>query len=141
MKIDFFIIQLSAEDDRGPQEEAVAAEGLVPIVVFANGPESAFLVKTRKADIEAALEASWDRLDDTKARRIQFRGAVFAAMAAAVESEFGSVGSESDFPNDAVILFAEALAENGIDDFGDIEPCAVRFARDNLADPDYEIAG
>ncbi len=62
-------------------------------------------------------------------------------MAAAVESEFGSVGSESDFPNDAVILFAEALAENGIDDFGDIEPAPVRFARDNLADPDYEIAG
>jgi hypothetical protein len=141
VKIDFFIIQFSAEDDRGPQEEAVAAEGLVPIVVFANGPEAAFLVKTRKADLEAALEAAWDRLDDTKARRVQFRAAVFSAMAEAVESEFKSVSSESDFPNDAVILFAEALAENGIDDFTDIEPCAVRFARDNLGDPDYEMAG
>lgn len=141
MKVDFFIIQLSADGDRGPQEEAVAAEGFVPIVVFANGPESAFLVKTRRADIDAALEAAWDRLDDPKARRVQFRASVFAAMAGAVESEFRDVGSESDFPNDAVILFAEALAENGIDDFEDIDPCAVRFAKDNLAEPDYELAG
>jgi hypothetical protein len=141
VKVDFFIIQLSADDDRGPQEEAVAAEGYMPLVVFANGPESAFLVKTRKADVEAALEAAWDRIDEPKVKRLQFRSAVFAAMADAVESEFQSVASESDFPNDAVLLFAEALAENGIDDFTDIDPCAVRFARDNLGEPDYELAG
>ena len=140
MKVDAFIIQLSADDDRGAQEEAVAAEGFVPVVVFANGPENAFLVKTRKTDIEAALDAAWERIDDTKAQKLQFRAAVFAAMADAVESEFKSVASESDFPNDAVLLFAEALAENGIDEFADIDPCAIRFARDSLAEPDYELA-
>jgi acyl-CoA reductase-like NAD-dependent aldehyde dehydrogenase len=141
VKVDFFIIQLSADGDRGPQEEAVAADGYIPIVVFANGPQSAFLVKTRKADLDAALEAAWDRIDEPKARRLQFRANVFAAMASAVESEFKTIASESDFPNDAVILFAEALAENGIDAFDEIDPCAIRFNREDLGEADYERAG
>jgi hypothetical protein len=141
MHVDFFIIQLSAEADRGPQEAAVAADGFIPMVVFANGPEQAFLVKTRASDVTAALEAAWERIDEPKARRVQYRAAVFAAMAAAVESGFEGEGSESDFPNDAVVLLAEALADTGVDDVDDISPCAVRFVRDDLGAPDYELAG
>lgn len=140
MIVEHFIIQLSAERDRGPQETAVAAEGFVPVVVFANGPEFAFLVKTRPADVEAALEAAWERIDAPKAKRLEFRAAVFATMAAAVESDFKTVASESDFPNDAVILFAEALADNGVDTFSDIDPCAVRFQKTALGEPDFELA-
>ncbi len=95
----------------------------------------------RKADLDAALEAAWDRIDDPKAKRLQFRAAVFTAMASAVESEFKTIASESGFPDDAVILFAEALAENGIDALDEIEPCAIRFNREDLGEADYERAG
>lgn len=140
MTVDSFVIQLSAERDRGEQERTVVAEGYVPVVVFANGPENAFLVKTRPDDVEAALEAAWDRIDDPKAKRVEFRASVFAAMAQAVENDFQGILSETDFPNDAVILFAEALADNGVDTFSDIDPCAVRFQRTALGEPDFELA-
>jgi hypothetical protein len=140
MTVESFVIQLSAERDRGDQERAVVAEGYVPVVVFANGPENAFLVKTRPDDVEAALEAAWDRIDHPKAKRIEFRASVFAAMAQAVETDFSAVLSETDFPNDAVILFAEALADNGVDTFSDVDPCAVRFDRAKLGEPEFELA-
>jgi hypothetical protein len=38
-----------------------------------------------------------------------------------------------------VILFAEALADNGVDTFDDIDPCAVRFERAKLGEPEFEL--
>ncbi len=140
LQVESFIIQFSAAVDRGPQEEAVIAAGHVPIVVFANDPEHAYLVRARPEDIDAALEAAWDRIAEPADERLEFRERVFDAMAAAVEKGFDGAGAEHDFPNDAVILFAEALVEHDIETAGEIIPCAVHFMREDLENPDYEIA-
>jgi hypothetical protein len=140
MRVDTFIIQVSAAADRGPQEEALIAEGLVPIVVFANDPEHAYLVRARPEDIDAALESAWDRIADPADERLEFRESVFDAMAEAVEKGFDDVEAARDFPNDSVILFAEALVEHDIETAGEIVPCAVRFVREELDAPDYETA-
>jgi hypothetical protein len=140
MRVDSFIIQVSAAADRGPQEEAIIAEGMVPIVVFANDPEHAYLVRARVEDIDAALEAAWDRVGEPADERLDFVESVFDAMAEAVEKGFDDPDAPHDFPNDAVILFAEALVDHDIETAGEIVPCAVRFVRDDLENPDYEIA-
>lgn len=140
MRVESFIIQVSAAADRGPQEEAVIASGHVPVVVFANDPDHAYLVRARPEDIDAALEAAWDRITEPADERLEFRERVFDAMAEAVEKGFDDPGGAHDFPNDAVILFAEALVEHDIETAGEIVPCAVHFMREDLENPDYETA-
>lgn len=140
MRVDSFIIQVSAPVDRGPQEEAIIADGMVPIVVFANDPEHAYLVRARVEDIDAALEAAWDRIAEPADDRLEFRQSVFDAMAEAVEKGFDDPEASNDFPNDSVILFAEVLVEHDIETAGEIVPCAARFVADDLENPDYEIA-
>ncbi len=140
MKIEAFIIQFSAVEDRSPQEEAAAAEGLIPIVVFANGPENAYLVRARPEDIQSALDEAWSHIDAARRERQGRRAGVFTAMAEAVESDFASAQGETDFPKATLFLFAEALADEGVDALDDIEPCAVRFVADALMSPNYETA-
>ena len=140
MYVDSFIIQVSAAADRGPKEEAIIKDGMLPVVVFANDPEHAYLVRARPEDVDAALEAAWDRIGEPSDERLEFRESVFEAMAKAIEDGFDNPQNEHDFPNDAVILFAEALVEHDIETSDEIVPCAVRFARDELDNPDYETA-
>jgi len=140
LKVQDIIIQLSAPEDRGPQEESVAAEGFVPLVVFANGPEHAFLVRTTNDILDAALEAAHDRLDEPASTRLAFRRHMFESMQRAIETDFDGEEALDTFPSDALQLFAEGLAEQGIDQAADAPPCAVRFAKDNLAAPDFETA-
>lgn len=140
LKVNDIIIQLSAPEDRGPQEESVAAEGFVPLVVFANGPEHAFLVRTTNDILDSALEAAQDRLDEPQSARLAFRRQLFEAMQQAIESDFSGENALEAFPTDALQLFAEGLSEQGIDQAADAPACAVRFAKDNLAAPDFETA-
>lgn len=140
LTVEELIIQLSAPEDRGPQEENVAAEGFLPIVVFANGPEHAYLVRTTQDDLDAALEAAQDRRSEAEQARLSFRRRLFDAMSQAIETDFAGPEALNKFPNDALLLFAEALAQNGVEEATDTPPCAVRFARDNLAEPDFENA-
>lgn len=134
------IIQMSAAEDRGPQEEAVAAEGFVPLVVFANGPENAFLVRTTADLLNAALEAALERLDGGSGARLSFRSAVYGAMRTAIEQDFSAEDAMDQFPGLALQLFAEALAQHGVARATAIPACAVRFAPDNLSAPDFETA-
>jgi hypothetical protein len=134
------IIQLSAAEDRGPQEEAVAGEGFIPLVVFANGPENAFLVRTTADVLDAALVAAQDRLDEPGGARLTFRRSLYEGMRQSIEADFAEPGALDSFPDLALQLFAEALAQQGIDRTQEVPPCAVRFAADNLDEPDYEEA-
>lgn len=134
------IIQMSAVEDRGPQEEAVATEGFIPLVVFANGPENAFLVRTTVEILDAALDAAHERLDEGTASRLTFRSTLYSAMRTSIEQDFSAEEAMDAFPSLALQLFAEALAQHGVEHAGDIPPCAVRFAPDNLHEPDFETA-
>lgn len=140
LKVKDIIIQLSASEDRGPQEDSVAAEGFVPLVVFANGPEHAYLVRTTNDILDTALEAAHDRLDEPQSARLAFRRQMFESMQKAIEDDFSADDALDTFPSDALQLFSEALAEQGIDQASDVPACAVRFAKDNLGSPDFETA-
>src|SRR5262245_7316855 len=58
VKAESLILQISAEPDRGDQEKKIAEDGLIPIALFANGPENAYLLGARATDLDAAFEAS-----------------------------------------------------------------------------------
>lgn len=140
LKVDSFIFQVSAESDRSEQERALAGDGLLPVMAFANGPENMFLLAARADDLKAAFAHAKDLAEGLGAEQLALRMRVFEALAYAVETEMKYQAQDSDFPNDAVFLLVEALYQYGIDGPEDIAPCAVRFVRDNLADPDFELA-
>jgi len=139
-KVDQFIIQMSAAEDRGPQEEAAAAEGFIPLVVFANGPENAFLVRATSDVLDAALNAANLRLGEGAGARLTFRSSVFSAMRTAIEQDFSSQEAMDQFTDLTLHLFAEALAEHGVQRASTIPACAVGFTADSLAQPDFETA-
>jgi hypothetical protein len=140
VKVDSLIFQISAEADRGEQERELAEQGLTPLVAFANGPENAFLLAARPEDLEAAFAAAKERAEGLGAEQLAVRMRVFDAMAYAIETDMKYLAEPSDFPNDAVLLMVEALYQYGLDSPAQIVPCAVRFVRDNLQEPDFEIA-
>lgn len=138
--VDSLIFQVSAEADRGDQERAIAGRDILPIMVFANGPENAFLVGARTQDLDAAFAAARDRAEGLGAERLAIRMRVFEALAYAIQTDMKYLADEGEFPNDVVLLMVEALYQYGIDEAAQIQPCAVRFTREIMQDPDFEMA-
>lgn len=138
MRIDEIVIQLSRESDRTPEERQAAAQGFVPLLVIAGGGPSAFLLRARPQDLGAALDAASDREAVEAEERLAYRRSQFDGMASAVEHDFAPEDSMRDFVGGALLLFAEGLTKGGLDRIEEIGPCAVRFQRDRLDDPDLE---
>jgi hypothetical protein len=140
VKVDSFIFQVSSESDRGDQERALAGDGLLPVMAFANGPENAFLLAARQDDLKAAFAQARDLAEGLGAEQLALRMRVFEQLAYAVETDMKYQAQDSDFPNDVIFLLIQALYQYGLDGPDDIAPCAVRFVRENLAEPDFELA-
>lgn len=140
VKVESLIFQVSAPADRGPQELALVEKGLMPVVLFANGPEQPMLLAARPEDVDAAFAVSKDLAEGLGAERLAVRMRVFEAIAYAIETDMKYLADPSDFPNDAVLMLVEALYQYGVDDAAGIPACAVRFTRDNMQDPDFEPA-
>lgn len=140
VKVESLIFQVSAEADRGEQELALVAKGLMPVILFANGPENPMLLAARPEDIDAAFATSKDLAEGMGAERLAVRMRVFEALAYAIETDMKYLADPSDFPNDATMMLVEALYQYGVDDAAGITACAVRFTRDNMQDPDFEAA-
>ena len=140
VKVESLIFQVSSPGDRGPQELALVEKGLMPVVLFANGPEQPFLLAARPEDVDAAFAASKDLAEGLGAERLAVRMRVFDSLAYAIETDMKYLADPSDFPHEAVMMLVEALYQYGVDDAAGIPPCAVRFTRDNMQDPDFEVA-
>lgn len=140
VKAESLILQISAEPDRGDQEKKIAEDGLIPIALFADGPENAYLLGARASDLDAAFEASRERADGLGAERLALRMRTFEALAYAIETDMKYLADPADFPNDAVLMFVEALYQYGLDEAAQLGPCAVRYTRTNLDEPDFEMA-
>lgn len=140
VKVESLILQISAEADRGDQEKAMAVDGVIPIALFANGPENAFLLGARGPDLDAAFEASRERADGLGAERLALRMRTFEAIAYAIETDLKYLADPADFPNDAMLMLVEALYQYGLDEAAQLRPCAVRYSRTTLDEPDFEMA-
>lgn len=140
VKVESLIFQISAEADRGDQEKALAAEGLLPVMVFANGPENAFLVGARPKDVDAAFENARDLAEGLGAERLAIRMRVFESIAYAIETDMKYLADPSDFPNDVTLLMVEAFYQYGLDEAAQATACAARFTRETMQDPDFEMA-
>ena len=64
----------------------------------------------------------------------------FEALAYAIETDLKYLADPTDFPNDAMMMLVEALYQYGLDEAGQLRPCAVRYTRTNLDEPDFEMA-
>jgi len=140
VKAESLILQISAPADQGDQEKKLAEDGLIPIALFANGPENAYLLGARAADLDAAFDASRERAEGLGAERLALRMRTFEALAYAIETDMKYLSDPSDFPNDAVLMLVEALYQYGLDEAAQLGACAVRYARTNLDEPDFEMA-
>jgi hypothetical protein len=140
VKADSLILQVSAEADRTEQESKLIADGLIAIALFANGPENAYLLGARPADLDAAFEASRERAEGLGAERLALRMRTFEALAYAIETDMKYLADPADFPNDAVMMLVEALYQYGLDEAAQVGACAVRYTRANLDEPDFEMA-
>lgn len=138
--IEMLILQLSRPQDRGDEEKAIVNEGMMPIMVFADGPDRPFLIAVRPGDLDQAFAGAHERMEGYGADRLAFRVRVFSAMSDAINTNFKYLADPSDFPNDAAILFAEALVQYGYNSASDVVPCAMRYLRSNLETPDFEEA-
>jgi hypothetical protein len=135
-----FIIQVSRPQDRMDAERDLAGQGLLPITLFADGPELAFLVGAKPADLSEAFASAHKLAQGYGADRLAMRMRLFNALSDAIATQFKYVADPADFPNDVALLFAEALVQVGLSAPEDITPCAVRFLRANLEMPDFEEA-
>jgi len=140
VKVESLIFQVSAEADRGEQERALAETGLMPVVMFANGPDAPFLLAAKPEDLDAAFAVSKDLAEGMGAERLAVRMRVFDSLAYAIETDMKYLADPSDFPNDAVMMLVEALYQYGVDDAAGIPACAVRYTRTNMQDPEFEAA-
>jgi hypothetical protein len=140
VKAESLILQISAEIDRSEQERKLAADGLIPIALFADGPENAYLLGARAPDLDAAFEGARERAEGLGAERLALRMRTFEALAYAIETDMKYLADPADFPNDAVMMFVEALYQYGLDEAAQVGPCAVRYTRTNLDEPDFEMA-
>jgi hypothetical protein len=138
--VETLTIQLPNAEEWGEEEKQLAEQGLQPLVMFVNGPKMALLLAARPTDLQASLAGAIERLELLPAERMAFRGRVFEAVAFAIETQFKYLSNPSDLPNDAVILFCEALAHHGFIRVEDVGPCAVRFLKNDMENPDYEDA-
>lgn len=138
--VEMFIIQISRPQDRSEAELAMIADGVTPIMVFADGPDKAFLVGAKPDDLAAAMADAKTLADGYGADRLARRMRIFSGLSDAINTQFKYLADPSDFPNGVVILFAEALVQYGLEDPADLVPCAVRFLRANLELPDFEEA-
>ncbi|MDX2233084.1 MAG: hypothetical protein NW200_01180 [Hyphomonadaceae bacterium] len=140
LKVESLIFQISTEADRSDEERALAGEDIVPIMIFANGPENAFLVGARTKDLDAAFDAARERAEGLGAERLAIRMRVFEAAAYAIETDMKYVADPGEFPNAVVLLMVEALYQYGVDNAAQMGACAVRYARDTMQEPDFELA-
>lgn len=140
VKVESLILQISAEADRGEQEAAMAVDGVIPVALFANGPENAYLLGVRAPDLDAAFEASRERAEGLGAERLALRMRTFESLAYAIETDMKYLADPTDFPNEAMLMLVEALYQYGLDEAAQLRPCAVRFTRTNLDEPDFEMA-
>jgi hypothetical protein len=138
--VDMIIIQVSRPQDRMEAETALAAQGLLPITLFADGPEKAFLIGAKPDDLKSAFASSTVLAAGYGADRLAMRMRVFNGISDAIRTEFKYLADPADFPNDVALLFVEALVQVGLSEPDDITPCAVRFLRANLDMPDFEEA-
>jgi hypothetical protein len=139
MTLEELIVQVSAEADRNAQEAELAAKGVVPLVVFANGPETGFLLGFSGAQIDSAIADAIEMRQERPGERTPLREVAFAAAARAVESNFGDAQAGEAFAGAALVLFAQALVQNGVDR-RDMIGCAVRYNRFDLSAPEFERA-
>jgi hypothetical protein len=140
VKVESLILQISAEADRGEQEKKMAVDGVIPVAMFANGPENAYLLGVRAPDLDAAFEASRERAEGLGAERLALRMRTFDSLAYAIETDLKYLADPTEFPNDAMLLLVEALYQYGLDEAAQIRPCAVRYTRTTLDEPDFEMA-
>jgi hypothetical protein len=140
VKVDSLIFQLSAEANRGAQEKELMEKGLVPISVFANGPDNAFLIAARLEDLNAAFGASGTLAEGLGAERLAFRMRRFDAISFAIETDMKYMSDPSEFPNDCMFLLVEALHQVGFRAWDEVPPSAVAFERNDLHQPFFEPA-
>jgi hypothetical protein len=140
VKVESLILQISAEADRGEQEKKMAVDGVIPVAMFANGPENAYLLGVRAPDLDAAFEASRERAEGLGAERLALRMRTFESLAYAIETDMKYLADPTDFPNEAMTMLVEALYQFGLDEAAQLRPCAVRYTRTNIDEPDFEMA-
>lgn len=140
VSVESIILQISRPEDRSDLEHELAAQGLIPIVLFANGPEHPFLLGARPEDADAAFAASHELADGLGAERLAVRLRLFDGLAYAIETDMKYLADPGDFPNDALAMFIEAMHQFGLNDIGELRPCAVRWNRTDLEFPDLETA-
>jgi hypothetical protein len=138
VRLESLILQISAERDRSDREKALVAQGALPIIVFANGPDSPFLVAARREDLDAAFAASEELSEGLGAERLARRMRVFDALSFAIETDMKFLeDDQSQFPNDALFMMVEGLHQVGLRSPNELRPCAVRFDRTQLDHPFY----
>lgn len=135
-RVDSIILQISAAGDASEKEKELRADGLTPIVLFANGPERPFLLAARRQDLDAAFAKSVALAEGLGAERLAQRMRAFDDIAFAVETEMKYV-SESEFPNLALFMLVEALHQYGFEGPDALRACAVRYDKNRLEDPDF----
>jgi hypothetical protein len=138
--IDMMIMQVSRPQDRAEAEIRLTDEGMIPITLFADGPDKAFLVGARHEDLASAFEAARARAQGYGADRLALRMRTFSDLSDAINTQFKYLADPVDFPNAVALLFVEALVQIGMDSPDQLVPCAVRFLRNNLEAPDFETA-
>lgn len=138
--IDMMILQISRPQDRNPQEAALADEGAMPITLFADGPDKAFLIGARPEDLQTAFTGAIERAEGYGADRLALRMRAFADLSDAINTEFKYLADPADFPNTVAFLLVEALVQVGFRSAEEIRPCAVRYLREQMETPDYEDA-
>jgi hypothetical protein len=138
--IQMMILQISRPQDRNAEETAIAADGMMPITLFADGPDKAFLIGARPEDLATVFAAAIERADGYGADRLALRMRAFSDLSDAINTQFKYLADPSDFPNAVTFLLVEALAQIGFRNADDIRPCAVRYLRNQMETPDYEDA-
>jgi hypothetical protein len=140
VKVETLIIQMSRENDRSDKEKELAAQGLIPLIAFANGPEHAYLLGARPEDLAESFAVAHNLAEGLGAERLAIRMRVFNALAYAIETDMKFQVEETDFPNDVLLMFVDALVQYGIESPDVMVPCAVLWRATDLEDPDYEEA-
>jgi hypothetical protein len=96
-------------------------------------------VGARPQDVDAAFAVARERAEGLGAERLAIRMRTFEALAYAVETDMKYV-TGGELPHDVTLLLVEALYQYGLDEASQASACAVRYTRENMQDPDFEMA-
>jgi hypothetical protein len=138
--IQMMILQISRPQDRAGPELEVAEKGLLPITLYADGPERAYLIGAQPQDMQTVFAAAAERADGYGADRLALRMRLFSSLSDAINTQFKYQADEAEFPNAVLVMLVEALVQVGFTAPQHVRPCAVRYLRANLEMPDYEDA-